>query len=115
MEMNKDDKYFDRVSSRSKPEPNQTASDIIKLTNEYLQKDNRILDFDCGAGAITNKLAKSVRALEAIDISSGMITLVQKRAEENAIANINYRQISIFDEHLWEGIFDVEIFNQRYG
>ena len=65
------------------------------------------MDFGCGAGAITNKLAKSVRALEAIDISSGMITLVQKRAEENAIANINYRQISIFDEHLWEGIFDV--------
>ena len=105
--MNKAENLFDRVSSRSKPEPNQTASKIIKLTNEYLQKDNYILDFGCGAGAITNKLAKSVQAIEAIDISSGMIELAQKRAEENAIANINYRQISIFDEHLGEGTFDV--------
>ena len=105
--MNKAEKFFDRVSSRSKPEPNQTASNIIKLTNEYLQKDNYILDFGCGAGAITNKFTKSVQAIEAIDISSGMIELAQKRAEENAIANINYRQISIFDKHLREGTFDV--------
>lgn len=77
------------------------------MTNEYLQKDNYILDFGCGAGAITNKLAKSVQAIEAIDISSGMIELAQKRAEENAMPNINYRQISIFDEHLGEGTFDV--------
>ena len=107
MEMNKAEKFFDRVSSRSKPEPNQTASNIIKLTNEYLEKDNYILDFGCGAGTITNKLGKSVQAIEAIDISSGMIELAHKRAEENAIANVNYRQISIFDEHLREGTFDV--------
>lgn len=107
MEMNKAENFFDRVSSRSKPEPNQTVSNIIKLTNEYLEKDNYILDFGCGAGAITNKLAKSVQAIEAIDISSGMIELAQKRAGENAMPNINYRQISIFDEHLGEGTFDV--------
>ena len=64
--MNKAENFFDRVSSRSKPEPNQTASKIIKLTNEYLQKDNYILDFGCGAGAITNKLAKKPILLKEV-------------------------------------------------
>mgnify|MGYP001104493641 CR=1 FL=1 len=81
--MHKSELFFDRVSSKAKPEPNQTASKIIELNNQYLEKDQCILDFGCGAGAgaITNKLAKSVRFIEAIDISSGMITVAKKQAK----------------------------------
>ena len=34
--MNKSEKFFDRVSSKSKPEPNRTASKIIELSKEKL-------------------------------------------------------------------------------
>jgi 2-polyprenyl-3-methyl-5-hydroxy-6-metoxy-1,4-benzoquinol methylase len=41
---------------------------------------------------------------------SGMLELEQKKqADENAIMNVNYRQVSIFDEHLKEESFDVII------
>ena len=104
--MHKSELFFDRVSSKAKPEPNQTASKIIELNNQYLEKDQCILDFGCGAGAITNKLAKSFRFIEAIDISSGMITVAKKQAKENDITNINYSQTSIFDDRLKEETFD---------
>ena len=96
--MYKSEKFFDRVSSKSKPEPNKTASKIIELSKEFLEKDKYVLDFGCGSGAITNKLAKEVKAIEAIDISSGMLGFAKKQAEENAITNISYRQVSIFDK-----------------
>ena len=105
--MNKAEKFFDKVSSKSKPEPNQTASKIIELSKEFLEKDNYLLDFGCGSGAITNKLAKITKSIEAIDISQGMLEFAQRQAEENSIENINYLQTSIFDERFKDESFDV--------
>jgi 2-polyprenyl-3-methyl-5-hydroxy-6-metoxy-1,4-benzoquinol methylase len=104
--MNKSEKFFDRVSSKSKPEPNQTAAKIIKLSKECLDTDNYLLDFGCGSGAITNKLAKAAKAIDAIDISSGMLAFAKRQAEEHSIGNINYMQTSIFDEHFKNETFD---------
>ena len=105
--MNKAEKFFDRVSSKSKPEPNQTALKIIESSKVFLEKDNYILDFGCGSGAITNKLFKAVKAIEAIDISSGMLDFAKRQADENSIGNINYIQTSIFDERFKDESFDV--------
>ncbi len=104
--MNKAEKFFDRVSRRSKPEPNQTASKIIELSRDLLEKDNYILDFGCGSGAITNKLAGEVRAIDAIDISSGMLEFAEEQARKDSVDNINYMQASIFDERFKYGQFD---------
>jgi ubiquinone/menaquinone biosynthesis C-methylase UbiE len=71
--MNKSEKFFDKVSSKSKSEPNQTASKIIESSKEFLENDNYLLDLGCGSGAITNKLAKISKSIDAIDISAGMI------------------------------------------
>jgi len=105
--MNKSEIFFDRVSSRSKPEPNQTAHKIIESSKEYLDKDKCVLDFGCGSGAITNNLAKEVKAIEGIDISSGMLEFAKKQAGKNAITNISYRQVSIFNEGFKDEKFDV--------
>ncbi len=105
--MNKSEKFFDSVSSKSKPEPNHTASKIIESSKEFLEKDNYILDFGCGSGAITNKLAKVAKAIDAIDISSGMLEFAKKQADENSIGNIKYMKTSIFDERFKDNTFDV--------
>jgi 2-polyprenyl-3-methyl-5-hydroxy-6-metoxy-1,4-benzoquinol methylase len=104
--MNKSEKFFDKVSRKSKPEPNQTASKIIEFSKEFLEKDNYLLDFGCGSGAITNKLAEVVKEIDAIDISSGMLEFAEKQAENNSISNINYIQASIFDERFKDKKFD---------
>jgi 2-polyprenyl-3-methyl-5-hydroxy-6-metoxy-1,4-benzoquinol methylase len=104
--MNKSEKFFDKVSSKSKPEPNQTASKIIESSKEFLEKGNYVLDFGCGSGAITNKLSKVAKSIDAIDISSGMLEFAKKQAEKDSIANINYIQASIFDERLKDKKYD---------
>jgi len=105
--MNKSEIFFDKVSSKSKPEPNQIASKIIESSKEFLEKDNYVLDFGCGSGAITNKLAKGAKAIEAIDISSGMLEFAKRQAERTSIDNINYIQTSIFDERFKNETFDI--------
>ena len=105
--MNKSERFFDRVSSKSKPDPDQTASKAIESSKEFLEKDNYLLDFGCGSGAITNKLSKAIKSIDAIDISSGMLEFAKKQAEKSSIANINYIQASIFDERFKEGKYDV--------
>jgi 2-polyprenyl-3-methyl-5-hydroxy-6-metoxy-1,4-benzoquinol methylase len=105
--MNKSEKFFDRASRMSKPEPNRSASKVIELTKEYLDTDKYVLDFGCGSGTITNKLSKSVKKIDAIDISKGMISVAKKQAEDGSISNINYAQTSIFDDNIEENTFDV--------
>mgnify|MGYP000258515822 CR=1 FL=1 len=80
--MNKSEKFFDKISSKSKPEPDITASKIIDSSIEYLEESNYVLDFGCGSGAITNKIAKEARAIDAIDISSGMLDFAKEQAEK---------------------------------
>ena len=104
--MNKSENFFDRVSSKSKSEPNKTASKIIESSKDFLENDKYVLDFGCGSGAITNKLAKEVKAIEAIDISSGMLDFAKEHAKENSIDNVNYIHTSIFDERFKEETFD---------
>jgi len=105
--MNKSENFFNRVSGMSKPEPNRSASKVIELAKEYLDADKCALDFGCGSGVITNKLSTSVKKIDAIDISEGMISVAKKQAEDNSISNIKYSQISIFDERFEDNTFDV--------
>lgn len=104
--MNRSEKFFDKVSSKSKPEPNQTASKIIESSKEFLEKDYCLLDFGCGSGAITNKLSKVAKSIDAIDISSGMLEFAKKQAEKSSIGNISYIQASIFDERFKDEKYD---------
>ena len=105
--MNKSEKFFDKVSSKSKPEPDITASKIIDSSIAYLEKGNYVLDFGCGSGAITNKIAKEARAIDAIDISSGMLDFAKDQAEKSSISNVDYIQASIFDERFDNNKYDV--------
>ena len=104
--MNKSERFFDKVSSKSKPEPDITASKIIDSSIAYLEKGNYVLDFGCGSGAITNKIAKEARAIDAIDISSGMLAFAKEQAEKASISNIDYIHDSIFDERFDNNKYD---------
>lgn len=104
--MNNPEKFFDRVASKSNPESNKTAKKVIELTEAYLEKNYAVLDFGCGSGTITNNLAKSAQSIEGIDISSKMLEFAQQQTDELSITNVNYRQISIFDDQLKEESFD---------
>lgn len=47
-----------------------------------------VLDFGCGTGLLTEKLAPLCRQIVAIDSSTGMIEMLQRKAKERSTSNI---------------------------
>jgi 2-polyprenyl-3-methyl-5-hydroxy-6-metoxy-1,4-benzoquinol methylase len=64
------------------------------------------LDFACGPGIITNKIAANVKEIHAFDTSPKMIDVAKRKARENKIENITYEQTTIFDDR-----YKLESFN----
>lgn len=109
--MYKDEKFWDRIASKyDRIEKNDIAYQIfIEKAKAYLKADDTILDFGCGTGLICNEIAGKVGFIYAIDISSKMIEISEKKASEREIRNIEFERTIIFDEKFKEGSFDALI------
>jgi ubiquinone/menaquinone biosynthesis C-methylase UbiE len=101
---NKISKSYDiSVYAKYKPVYDET----IALARKYLDKDDSVLDFACGTGAVTLELSGSVKQILAIDISDQMIAMAKKKAIERHFENVEFLNNSIFDPGLQPGSFDV--------
>lgn len=108
--MNKSEKFWDKRSTkydRRFKKYEQTYIETIENTKRYLASSDIVLDFACGTGIITNELAGNVREIHAIDISSKMIEIAERKANKRNIENINFTQSSIFDEKFKQEFFNV--------
>jgi 2-polyprenyl-3-methyl-5-hydroxy-6-metoxy-1,4-benzoquinol methylase len=85
----------------------QKHTNILKNIGPYLNTDKSILDYGCGTGTISIEIANMVDEINAIDISSKMIDVAQRRSAQLKISNISFLQSTIFDEKLTKGSFDV--------
>ncbi len=74
---------------------------------KYLKADDTVLDYACGTGVVTYKIAADVKEVLAIDTSAGMIDLAKERARERDVANVRFARKTIFDEGLASESYDV--------
>ena len=101
---NKRSKIYDiSVYEKYKTVYDETAS----LARKYLKPGDHALDFACGSGSLTLDLAGSVQHILAIDTSDMMIELANKKAKDQHIENVEFRNTGIFDPALEPGSFDV--------
>lgn len=109
--MYKDEKFWDRIASKfDRIEKSDISYKIfIEKAREYIKADDTILDFGCGTGLICNEIAKNVRNIQAIDISTKMIEISKNKASECKIQNIDFARTTIFDEKFKVGSFDAII------
>jgi 2-polyprenyl-3-methyl-5-hydroxy-6-metoxy-1,4-benzoquinol methylase len=108
--MNKSERFWDKTASKYdqiEMKDDQTYVNIIKRTKTHLNINDIVLDYGCGTGLISNEIAEDVKEIHAIDISSNMIGIAEKKAKERNITNINYAHSTIFDERYKNGSFDV--------
>ncbi|WP_158301843.1 class I SAM-dependent methyltransferase [Paenibacillus mesophilus] len=108
--MNKSERFWDKTASKYdqlEMKDEQTYINIINRTKTHLKISDIVLDYGCGTGWISNDIAEFVKGIHAIDISSNMIGIAEKKAKERNIANINYAHSTIFDERYKECSFDV--------
>jgi 2-polyprenyl-3-methyl-5-hydroxy-6-metoxy-1,4-benzoquinol methylase len=80
---------------------------VVEKTKTYLNTSAVVLDYGCATGSIALELAGSVKVVHGIDLSSKMIEIAGRKAEERAIKNIDFRQATIFDKDLTKGSFDL--------
>jgi 2-polyprenyl-3-methyl-5-hydroxy-6-metoxy-1,4-benzoquinol methylase len=108
--MDRSERFWDRQSSNFDEQvmrEKETFIRTISKTKEHLETTDTVLDFGCGTGTYTNEFADDVKAIHAIDISSKMIEVARRNAQERKIENVEYERSTLFDENLRKGTFDV--------
>jgi len=88
------DSWADKFDKRAK---NFTPLPIEK-TKKYLKNSDIVLDVGCATGAAIIEIADCVQKAVGIDISSKMIDVAQRKANELNIGNISFRQTTLFDK-----------------
>jgi len=108
--MNKSEKFWDKQAENyAKDQQNIQLTDNKDFvsTLKYLNINDTVLDYGCGAGIVSNAIADKVKEIQAIDISSKMIEVAERKAGELNIGNIKYTQATIFDERYQKESFNV--------
>ena len=80
---------------------------IIKRTKKYLDPSSVVLDHGCATGSIAIEIASMAKEVHGIDISSNMIEIAKRKADERGVKNITFTKATIFDESLEKESFDL--------
>ena len=102
-------KFWDKIANNYDQEEKKdelTYERIIEKIIKHFKISDVVLDFGCGTGLISNRIAGNVKETHAIDTSSKMIEIAQKKADDLKIKNIYYIQSTIFDIRYKIGSFD---------
>ncbi len=91
-------KFWDKIADKYSKQPiadEESYQKKLKITQEYLKRDMKLLEFGCGTGSTAIIHAPHVKHIRAIDISQNMITIAKKKAEVQNIKNITFEQLTI--------------------
>ena len=84
----------------------------LEHTVKYLSPFDRVLDFACGTGLVTLRLASCVFHIRGIDISPEMTAIAQNKVQAQGAANVEITNTDLYDPCLEPGSFDaVTAFN----
>ena len=108
--MNKSEKFWDRSAKEyenKKINWEKIYNRAVENTKKHLNSSDVVLDYACGAGVITSQIADYVKEIHANDVSSKMIDVAQRIADERKIENINFSKTTIFDDRYERESFNV--------
>ena len=107
---NSPEKFWNLIASKYAASP---ITDIAAYENKierlksYLSPENHVLDIGCGTGTQCDDLARNVKQVTGIDISSKLLAIAEQRKAERKIENVEFIHTTVFDERFEPGSFDV--------
>ena len=106
--MKKSDRFWDRIARwyDKQAQKDEDYTRAVERFAKYLNADDTVLDYACGTGVVTYRIAADVKEVHAIDTSAKMIDLAKERARGREVANVHFAQKTIFDEELGRESFD---------
>lgn len=108
--MNKSEKFWDKRAveyDKNEKKWEETYNKALENTKKYLKDSDIVIDYGCGSGILAIQLAKFVKEIHGLDISSKMIESAEQRAKGNNIENISFAHTTIFDERYKRESYDV--------
>ena len=109
----KERKYWDKFSSkfdkRKRKEWKVYESLLFNKIADDMNKESTVLEVACGTGRVTLEIAKQVKKVYAIDISSQMIDVARKNINEKGIDNIELSVEDAYSTPFDNDMFDIVI------
>lgn len=107
--MMKSDKLWDWIAKwyDKRAQKDEDYTRAVERFAKYLKPDDTVLDYACGTGVVTYKIAANVKEVHGIDASARMIDLAKERARERDVANVHFARKTIFDDGLGRESYDV--------
>lgn len=103
-------KFWDRVSGWSKAETAANSTLVNYLTSKFgvhIMSNNTVLDFGCGTGTITLRIARNVKKISGVDVSEGMLKRAQQNMINQRIDNADFNKITILEKMFQSESFEV--------
>ncbi|MDR2918563.1 MAG: class I SAM-dependent methyltransferase [Tannerella sp.] len=108
-------KFWDRVSGWSKAESAANSTLVKCLNNKFgihIMPNDTVLDFGCGTGTITLRIAQNAKKVYGVDVSGGMLERAQQNLKNQNIDNTVFIKITTLEEMFHDNFFQViTIFN----
>ena len=96
--MDRSRKFWDKIAERYSKRPIADEAAYrkkLQVTREYFRPDMEVLELGCGTGSTAIAHAPHVKRIRAIDISSKMIEIAQRKAAAKNIENVTFERSSI--------------------
>ena len=81
--MKSEERFWNRVATKT--DLSETGTLIIKKSLSHLKPKDELLDFGCGDGTLTHKVADHVSHIDALDFSSRMIEIARSTSHHKKI------------------------------
>lgn len=106
--MKKSEGFWDRRAQKfdEKAQKDDSYSRVVEVSAKYLKPDDTVLDYACGTGVATFKVAALVKEVHGVDTSAGMIDVATQKAHEGGVANVRFLRMSLFDDELDKESYD---------
>jgi len=69
----------------------------LEITRQYLRPEMNVVEIGCGTGGTSILHAPYVNHINATDISTNMIEIARKKAEEEGVDNVTFERASVDD------------------
>ncbi len=90
--------FWDRIANRYSKLPVADEAAYrkkLRVTRDYFRPDMEVLEFGCGTGSTAIAHSPYVNHIQAIDISSKMIEIAQRKADAKNVANVTFSRSAI--------------------
>ena len=102
-------KFWDKIADRYSKKPvadEEVYQKKLKITREYFHPDMEVLELGCGTGSTAISHAPFVKHIRALDFSTRMIEIAQRKADAAQIGNVAFEQANVEELNISDDSYD---------